>query len=290
MTNAVPPDEGELPVSERTRMARVVLGQIKFLDGTVEFPGRALTSLFVDGTQVVRSSRLWTLAYIRVEGDLLSGRILAESDSHISEHWEDGDIVRNVSPDGTSVPFAVNLTNGRLVFQLKGIVNGPMGVVYALRDLWQKVAHDIRLPFEIVLDRAPSTFAEWLAQVQFVDHLEVTIRRPNPHHQFDEIENLIEGARLEKAKIVADAYGDGGLDVEGSVLLQQAIGHVEKKAGYGEESARGRRPGGVFSRFKKGGRKGAPDLLEMSASASTGDVEIGQLGIAVGVDPQPPTG
>lgn len=217
------PEEDLLAVANRTAVLQELRSSLR--------PGEAIT----------RYNKTWRMARWTEDNGYIFGRIGFQREIGRTEVWDDRiqDFVAQAMRGGQTSPFAIRLSNRRVVFQLRSNEIERGSFTGALQALLNEASKAYK--WRVLIDRAEVPWEIWIESVERVTKLAVTVRAPNPDYQGkDEIEDLLEHADAEVARIVLEA-GPGGINLTASDIVRQAIAHAD--AGHGSYRAEGIRRG-----------------------------------------------
>lgn len=254
--------------------ARVAFARIAFKGGQepLSFVD-ALQESLKPGTEVQRYGRLWRMArYVRKD-DFFLGRIGFEHGGE-TETWdpETMDFVEATRRDGRSTPFALDARTRRIAFQLRGGLIRVGTFVGAFRGLLNAAAphYDWQVVGEVL-----EPWDEWLARVERVVELRVSVKRHNPRYRHEAIGELIDSARAKAFNIGLKSDDPQGLNMEDE-FIRQAIEEAEVSGAHSAKAvvqADGRSKVETWS----SGRQGAPRQKEVPADPETREASWGTL-------------
>lgn len=203
--------------------------------------GDAIRASIVPGTGVTRYERAWRMGQYEEEGDYLFGRIGFQAQD-VTELWNESkkDFEEAGLQAGTTSPFVIRMTDGRIGFQRRPGVIEPTTFTSNLQALMNEASPLVR--WRVSRETYSIPWDEWTASVTRVTELHFRLLRPNPHYgQRKRVEDIIEGTNAHLADIALRASEDqtDGLDLDDD-LVAQAIDHATD---YGSYRAEGERPG-----------------------------------------------
>lgn len=192
------------------------------------------------GAQVVRYGRQWRVSAphdVENATSVLTGRIgyVREDEIATLEFDEEAmDFRRGAAPSGAVIPFAVDVEQRRVGFQLvpgqvrtasftgalESVLNLSATYRWRVRPLVRKVSFEV-----------------WRRSVDRVTEFNFRLERPNPHYADDDkVEEIIEDFNAEVVRV----SGKGEDVDEGADLFRQALDHTLNRH-YGRAVVRGLR-------------------------------------------------
>lgn len=226
------------------------------------------------GTRSTRYGRTWRMAQYRRSDGVVAGRIGFEAGSAV-ERWNEElqDFHPTQMLEGHTSPFAIDLNTLRLVFQLRPGIIKPLTFTENFRALLE-AASEYRWRVDPEPDLNARAWDEWLAEVERVTEVHVTMLRPNPHYSFGDIEQLIEGAHARSLEVIARASREQveGLKVDEG-WLADALSHARD---YGKYSAKGQTRDGTKMEWKEG-EQGQPKRITTDVDPVTSEVSTERL-------------
>lgn len=249
-----------------TGRARIAFARLRFRGGREPLSFiDALTESMRPGVEVERYGRLWRMARYERKGHLFFGRIGFEHGGE-TEAWdpERMDFVETTRRDGRSTPFGLDAQTRRVAFQLRGnlikigtFVGAFQGLLNAAAPQYQwEVVGEVLEPWE-----------EWLAKVERVVELRVTVKRHNPRYRHEEIGALIDSARAVAFNMGLKSNDPNGLNMDDQ-FIRNAIEEAEVSGHYsatGVVEEGGRRKSETW----RVSRQGAPVQKEVPADPET---------------------
>lgn len=242
-------------------------------------PREELIRALAPGASTERYQRVWHVGRTEVEDDILFGRLGFESSGH-ADLWneDDKDFQEARTPAGVAAPFAVQLSDFRLVFQTRGQDIRVTSFIGAIRGILRDgTGQDWRV--EAI--RREMSFPEWRRTVDRVIQMRFSVEPPNPNYEGrPDVERLIEGARLNAAEIVLRSQE--GIDTDADIVVQ-LLDHVN--LGYGSDVAVGERPvtedvteaEEVIEVVYSSELNGETEVVIRPANPETGEVEVATL-------------
>jgi hypothetical protein len=232
-------------------------------------PQRQLVRILEPGASTERYQRVWRVGGTRVDGGILFGRLGFEG-SAAADLWneEDKDFEDTHTPSGTATPFAVRLSDLRLVFQTRGKDIQVTSVTGALRGILRDASGQ---DWRIETERHEMAFDEWRQTVDRVTQMRFNVEPPNPNYKDrPDLERLIEGASLNAAELVLRS--DNGI-VTDADIVRQLLEHVD--LGYGRDAAVGERTvqGEIVESVYSSEWQGETSVTVVPADPETGEVE-----------------
>lgn len=267
----------------RQRWGRIGFGQISPPEGKrADTASEVLQGLLVPGTAITRYKRTWRIGQNRRVGDCIIGRIGSETAQGIAELWDEKskDFVPHQVPDGATSPFAINLLDFRIAYQLRAGVFRRQGIMGAFQALLNQAAGGNSV-WRVTADLSPITLDAWLGLMDSVDQVWVRIDRPNPHFGARErLKEMIEKSNAASIAMTfkAEAGASVSLDEE---ILKEAREHVVDE-NYGEMRLDGR-DGDVSERYDTK-RGAAPPERKVAAHPETGEADPNDLRHLIGDD------
>jgi len=199
-------------------------------------PREELIRALAPGASTERYQRVWHVGRTEIEDDILFGRLGFEGSGH-ADLWneDDKDFQEASTPAGVAAPFAVHLSDFRLVFQTRGQDIRVTSFIGAIRGILREVTRE---DWRVEAVRREMSFPQWRRTVERVVQMRFSVEPPNPNYEGrPDVERLIEGARLNAAEIVLRS--EEGIDTEADIVVQ-LLDHVN--LGYGSDVAVGERP------------------------------------------------
>lgn len=236
-------------------------------------PRQELISALAPGASTERYQRVWHVGRIEINDDVLFGRLGFEGSGH-ADLWneEDKDFQEARTPAGVASPFAILLSNFRLVFQTRGQDIRVTSFIGAMRGILRDASEQ---DWRIEAIRREMSFPQWRQTVERVIQMRFSIEPPNPNYEGrPDIERLIEGARLSAAEIVLRS--EDGIVTDADYVVQ-LLDHVER--GYGSDVAVGERivDEEVVEAVYSSELNGETEVAVRPANPETGEVEAATL-------------
>ncbi len=250
-------------------VAKVALGQLvaeeTLFTLSAEARQQALRDALVPGTSVTRYGRTWRMGQHREEFPWIIGRIGFEAAGGVTELWDDAtqDFVLTPQLRGHTAPFAIELTDLRIGFQLRGQVIKPMTFRSNFRALLDQAAGT---DWEVSLEGESEEWESWVAKVDRLTQLHVRLERPNPHyHGHDTVEELVQttGARLVDVTFRAKKEQ---LNKAAAVIVEM-LGFAEE---YGRADAKGIDPAGDELKWRQASDESIREV-DVEADPKTGE-------------------
>jgi hypothetical protein len=232
-------------------------------------PSVQLVRILEPGASTERYQRTWRVGRTRVDDGILYGR-LGFVGSAAADLWneENKDFEDTRTPSGVAAPFAVRLSDFRLIFQTRGSDIQVTSVTGALRGILRDGSGQ---DWRIETARHEMSFHEWVQTVDSVIQMRFNIEPPNPNYKDrPDLERLIEGANLSAAEIVLRS--DIGILTEADIV-RQLLEHVD--LGYGRDAAVGERTvqGEIIEAVYSSELNGESAVTIVPANPETGEVE-----------------
>jgi hypothetical protein len=261
------------PVSPRSRnnTGKVARAQIipPEQPSLFERPAEELVRILVPGVSTERYQRIWRIGRTEAEENYLYGRLGFEGSGSADLWNEDSkDFQEARTPVGVAAPFAIRLSDLRLVFQTRGqdirvtSFTGAMGGI--LKDATNQ-------NWRIETARTEMSFSQWRTTVDRVTQMRFTLEPPNPNYEGrPDVERLIEGASLSAAEITLRS--DSGILTDAEIVLEY-LDHVDR--GYGRSVAVGERPvdDETIESVYSSELHGETEVAVVPANPETGEVE-----------------
>jgi hypothetical protein len=231
------------------------------------------------GASTERYQRIWHVGRTEIEDDILFGRLGFESSGH-ADLWdeEDKDFREARTPAGVAAPFAVQLSDFRLVFQTRGQDIRVTSFIGAIRGILRDATGQ---DWRVEALRREMSFAQWRETVERVVQMRFSIEPPNPNYEGrPDVKRIIEDARVSAAEIVLRS--EEGIDTDADIVAQ-LLNHVD--LGYGSDVAVGERPvagevteaEGVIEVVYSSELNGETEVVIRPANSETGEVEVATL-------------
>ena len=232
-------------------------------------PRIALVRILVPGASTERRRRIWHVGRTWVDNDILFGRLGFEG-SAAADLWneKDKDFEDTRTPSGVAAPFAVRLSDLRLVFQTRGRDIQVTSFTDAMRDILRDTSGQ---DWRIETARNEMSFYEWRRTVDRVTLMRFNVEPPNPNYRDrPDLERLIEGASLSAAELVLRS--DDGI-VTDADIVRQLLDHVD--LGYGRDAVVGERTveGEIIESVYSSQLHGDTEVIIVPANPETGEVE-----------------
>jgi len=214
----------------RPRDARVAFARVVSVDPTdsiYELRARIDAALH-PGTAIERYGREWRMGQNRRDGEVVIGRIGYQRPGELAELWDDdaNDFRETRLVDGLTSPFALNLENFALVFQLRSGRIKHTSFTGAFQALLNHASGDTLWRVRPIVQGVD--WERWEGAVTRVRHIEFKLERPNPnYHGRGQVERIIEGANARLARLVLDAdpADPDGIDIT-DALVRESIEHA----------------------------------------------------------------
>ncbi len=209
----------------------------------------ALEASWHAGASTARYGRRWLLSQRYEEtDDRWRGRIGFVQEGELTTVvWdpETKDFTHGEAPSGVIVPFAVDLAERTVAYQLfagqvrPGTFTGALQSLLNTQDAYSWLVSPLAFPM---------TFERWESTVQYVTEFSFRLIPPNPNYQDDDqIEALIENLRLGVARVSGKARQGETVNTNDS-LFTQAMDHVRRE--YGAATVTGVDETGLLSEWK----------------------------------------
>ena len=182
----------------------------------------------VPGTAIERYGREWRMGQFTTMDDVVVGRIGYQRPGDLAELWDDriSDFKETRLIDGLTSPFALNLDNLAIVFQLRAGRIKHTSFTGALQALLNEASGDTIWRVRPIVQGVD--WERWRTSVLRVRHLELKMERPNPnYHGRNHVESIVEGTNARLARLVLDADEQDldGLNID-DPLIREAIQHA----------------------------------------------------------------
>jgi hypothetical protein len=262
------------PRSRRSSVAQIGFAQVSiFGRAPLDLSsGEALSASLVPGVSRQRYRRIWRMGQWRQDKGVIFGRIGFEGLVGPSERWnaELQDFEPTELYGGYTSPFAIDLATLRVAFQLRSqtiemttFTANFAALLNEATDIWRwRVTPDVRT----------TDWEAWVHSLSRVTRVDATLLLPNPHFEFDDIEELMEKTNSAALEIIAKADPDDaeGINV-GEGFLAHVIEHVKQ---YGTLKATGETAQGRQTEWRKGG---TPERTRAPANPESSEVEFETL-------------
>lgn len=237
-------------------------------------PALQLVRILHPGASTERYQRTWRVGRTQVEEDILYGRLGFEG-SGLTDLWneENKDFQEAPTLTGLVAPFAIALSDLRLIFQTRGRDIRINSFTGALRGILRDASGEY---WEIEVPRREMSFSQWRQTVDRVIEMRFHVEPPNPNYQDrPDLERLIEGANLSTADI--DLRSDDGI-VTDAEIVAQLLDHVNNR-GYGRGGSIGERTveGEIVESEYSFEQHGETEVVVLPANPETGEVEPATL-------------
>lgn len=224
----------------------------------------ALRAALVPGTAYERHRRRWRMGQVREDGPSIGGRIGFVSVGVTELFDEDiNDFVEAAAPAGVTSPFALDVRNGRIAFQLRGQTIKVQSFCGAMQAL-MNAASDER--WRVTADVEEIPWEDWVKDVDRVTKLSVRLLPPNPNfHGKKRVEEIVDGANANMAYIAlqADPTNPQGLDIDEPAVVE----FIDHAATYGSYSAEAETGGELVKWTSK--RGAAAEIREVPIDPNT---------------------
>jgi hypothetical protein len=232
-------------------------------------PGSELLRILVPGASTERYSRIWHVGRTEVEDSVFFGRLGFEG-SGIADLWneDERDFEEARTPAGVAAPFAIELSNLKLVFQTRGRDIRVTSFTGAMQGILRDVSGQ---DWRIETAQTEMSFRQWRATVERVTQMRFHLEPPNPNYQGrPTLQRLIEGAFLSAADITL--HSDAGINTDADIVTE-LLDHVSRD--YGRDVAVGERTveGEVIESVYSSELKGETEVTVVPANPETGEVE-----------------
>lgn len=232
-------------------------------------PGGEIQRILVPGASTERYSRIWHVGRTELEDGILYGRLGFEG-SGFADLWneDDKDFQETRTPAGVAAPFAIQLSDLRMVFQTRGRDIQVTSFTGAMKGILRDASGQT---WDIETDRREVTFAQWRSTVDKVTQMRFVVEPPNPNYEGrPDLERLIEGASLSAAEIVLRS--ENGIVTDADIVTQ-LLDHVQLN--YGRDVAVGERTidGEVVESVYSSEMHGETEVAVRPANPETGEVE-----------------
>jgi hypothetical protein len=259
------------------RMPRHAVGRISF--GVVEgpFSDRAenwallQSVLSATGTRVERYNREWRLGPIQDDGTAIMGRIGYERQAGTAQRWDEKrqDFREAAVLEGQTASYAVARSSLRIAFQFRPPNIKRRSFTAAFQDLLNESTGDDLWRVDPELDE--EDFDTWRSEVDRVEELRITVRRPNPRYRGDRVRDVIEGTRSQIVTLIARAEAGESVNLDDPLLLEM-IEHAQvPDKDYGHFTAKGITSEDRLSVYDSEA-DGAPDEVRVRLSPGTKEV------------------
>lgn len=232
-----------------------------------------LVRALAPGASTERYQRVWHVGRTETEDDILFGRLGFEGSGH-ADLWneEDKDFQEARTPAGVAAPFAIQLSNFRLVFQTRGQDIRVTSFIGAIRGILRDASGQ---DWRVAPIRREMSFPQWRQTVERVILMRFSVEPPNPNYEGrPDVERLIEGARLSSAEIVLRS--EDGIDTDADIVVQ-LLDHVNRD--YGSDVAVGERivDEEVVEAVYSSELNGESEVVVRPANPETGEVDVATL-------------
>ena len=232
-------------------------------------PGGEVRRILVPGASTERYNRIWHVGRTELEDAILYGRLGFEG-SGFADLWseDEKDFQETRTPAGVAAPFAIQLSDLRMVFQTRGQDIRVTSFVGAMQGILRDATDQI---WRIETDRREVTFTQWRSTVDKVTQMRFTVEPPNPNYEGrPDVERLIQGASLSAADIVLRS--EDGIVTDADIVAQ-LLDHAER--GYGRDVAVGERTveGEIVESVYSSELHGETEVIVVPANPETGEVE-----------------
>jgi hypothetical protein len=247
--------------------ARIVPpGQLSLFEPT---PGGEVRRILVPGASTERYNRIWHVGRTELEDGILYGRLGFEG-SGFADLWSEveKDFRETQTPAGVAAPFAIQLSDLRMVFQTRGQDIRVTSFVGAMQGILRDATDQ---SWRIETDRREVTFTQWRSTVDRVTQMRFTVEPPNPNYEGrPDVERLIEDASLSAADIVLRS--EDGIVTDADIVAQ-LLDHAER--GYGRDVAVGERTveGEIVESVYSSELHGETEVIVVPTNPETGEVE-----------------
>lgn len=211
------------------RPARIAFGVIKEPPNIRQDGADALLDALVPGTPVDRYNRTWRMGPFSRRDGFITGRIGFERAGAVTELWDDstGDFRVSRLREGSTSPFAINLSTFTVAFQLRSSLIKRTSFTGALQDLLNESSPYDSWQVDPLLDQV--SFDTFIARVDLVTELRFRLDLPNPDFAGRPlVEQIVEGTGSQLVEVVMK-----GDDIEVTDdVVRQMVDHTVQR-GYG---------------------------------------------------------
>jgi hypothetical protein len=243
---------------------------------------RYLQASVVPGLPITRYGRTWRFAATEERDGLMFGRIGFDR-AGVTELWNEPrqTFVRSSVPEGHTSPFVVDLSDGRVAYQVRGEAIKMDTFQWNFQALLRAGSPDIRprVHWEVRKILNIETMAAFLGRASRVDEMAFTLQMPNPDfHGREQIEHIVGDTNAARARVVLDAPVDqlDGLDVSAPFILE-AREHIER---YGKARVKAEfvdDDGIAYEDKWRSEAEGTPRTESAPVNPSTGEVSLDSL-------------
>jgi hypothetical protein len=144
-------------------------------------PRAQLVHILEPGASTERYNRVWHVGRTSVDGDILFGRLGFEG-SAAADLWneEDKDFEGARTPSGVAAPFAIQLSDFRLVFQTRSQDIRVTSFTGAMQGILRDASGQ---DWRIETARSEMSFNQWRQTVDRVTQMRFNVEPPNPNYQ-----------------------------------------------------------------------------------------------------------
>lgn len=243
--------------------------QLSFFDDEGEH-GLDVVRILVPGASTERYGRIWHIGRTAQEDGFFYGRLGFEG-SGTADLWseEDKDFEAARTPAGVASPFAVRLSDLRVVFQTRSRDIQVTSFTGALQKILRDESGDE--DWRVETAQAQISFSEWRSSVQRVTQMRFHVEPPNPNYQGRPVlKQLIADAKLTAADL--DLHSEDGIDTDAEIVTE-LLDHVSRQ--YGRSVAVGERTTDdrVTETVYSSELNGESEVRVVPANPETGEVE-----------------
>jgi hypothetical protein len=140
-----------------------------------------LQRILVPGASTERYNRIWHVGRTEVDDGFFFGRLGFEG-SGTADLWneEERDFEEARTPAGVAAPFAIELSNLKLVFQTRGQDIRVTSFIGAMQGILRDASGQ---DWRIETAKTEMSFRQWRATVERVTQMRFHIEPPNPNYQ-----------------------------------------------------------------------------------------------------------
>jgi hypothetical protein len=245
------------------------------------FPSNARENLIEDvrpATLIERYNRVWHMGQVNRDERFIYGRIGFEAAGDTTL-WNETlqDFEEVVLPQGKTSPFAVDLDELRVAFQLRTPFIRPKTFTGAFQSLLNEAAGELR--WQMQQEVTVVSWEDWRRSVSRVTAIRFTLERPNPNYAGRRrVEELIEGTNTAMLNTILRAAPEDldGLNVDNE-FVQESLEHV--LVGNGSATAEGEEIEEREAHFTSWSSRqgGSPVQRPAPVNADTREVELANL-------------
>lgn len=247
----------------RHAVGRISFGQVRGPEPRPAANWDLLSSVLeATGTMVERYNREWRLGPTINEGPSIMGRIGYERQTGTAQRWDDRrkDFREQAVREGQTASFAIQRSSLRIAFQFRPPNIKRRSFTAAFQDLLNESSGDDLWTVEP--DFEEETFEEWRNEVERIEELRITVKRPNPRYRGQRVEDIVEGTGSQLVTLIARAEAGESINLD-DPLLYEMIEHASVPGrDYGYFKAKGYTADQLVSQYDSKA-DGAPDEVRI---------------------------